>query len=85
MEKQREDKQRKAKKFHQHWITNECAVRGLLMGTHGGPGLETGHRTLSHSHTHTNGRAPNTQSLYYPEAEHHELQGYTSMLIGWGV
>lgn len=64
-------------------IRYECAPGSLLMGTSGGPGLETGHRlthTLTHSHIHTN-----TQWLYYPQAEHHELQGYTSMLIGWGV
>lgn len=53
------------------------------MGTSGGPGRETGHRS-THTRTHSLTHA-NAHRLYYPQAEHHELQGYTSMLIGWGV
>lgn len=64
-------------------IRYECAPWSLLMGTSGGPGRETGHRS-THTRTHSLTQA-NAHRLYYPQAEHHELQGYTSMLIGWGV
>lgn len=80
---EKEQREKKVETFLRYWIRYECAAQSLLMGTHGGPGRETGRR-LAHARTHalTHRYA---QRLYYPQAEHHELQGYTSMLIGWGV
>lgn len=69
--------------FHQYWIRYDCAPWSLPHGNLWGTWLETGH-CLVHIHTEIQSYT-NTQRLYHPQAEHCELRGYTSMLIGWGL